>query len=142
MCAESGLGAGIGCFRCGDDVAFLGNKAFHVQCLVEMVRCYCSCEHYTIHPQKSEDVVMNEEKGCQSEIQIMCGVEEIKQVPSAVHHERNKLGRPYVEKQIQLGRRTMYSLMGVGAYGGSGLNPMVSAHLWRIYALGAVLSSV
>ena len=33
----------------------------------------------------------------------------------------------------------MYSLMGVGAYGNSGLNPMVSAHLWRIYALPRVL---
>ena len=110
MCEESGLGAGIGCFRCGaptcaDDVAVLGNKAFHVQCLVEMVRGYCSCEHYTIHPQKSEEVVMNEEKDRQSEIQIMYGVEPIKQVPSAVHLvvERNKSGRPDVEKKIQIG---------------------------------------
>ena len=60
MCEESCLGAGIGCFRCGaptcaDDVAVLGNRAFHVQCLVEMVHGYCSCEHYTIHPQKSEE---------------------------------------------------------------------------------------
>ena len=49
------------------------------------VRGYCSCEHYTIHPQKSEEVVMNEEKDHQSEIQIMYGAEPIKQVPSAVH---------------------------------------------------------
>ena len=33
----------------------------------------------------------------------------------------------------------MYCLMGVGAYSGSGLNPMVSAHLWKIYALPRVL---
>ena len=30
----------------------------------------------------------------------------------------------------------MYSLMGVGTYGGPGLNPMVSAHLWKnLYSL-------
>ena len=83
---ESGLGAGIGCFRCGaptyaDDVVVLGNKAFYVQCLVEMVRGYYLYEHYTLHPQKSEEVVMNEKKDCQSEIQIMYGVEPIKKVP-------------------------------------------------------------
>ena len=146
ICEESGLGAGIGCFRCGaptcgDDVAVLGNRAFHVQCLVEMVRRYCSCEHYTIHPQNSEEMVMNEEKDGQSEIQIMYGIEPIKQVSSAVHLgvERNKSGRPDVETNMKLGRRTVYSLMGVGAYGGSGQNPVVSAHLWKIYALPRVL---
>ena len=51
--------------------------------------------------------------------------------------ERNKTGRPDVAKKVQL--RTIYSLMGVGAYGNSGLNPMVSAHLWRIYVLPRVL---
>ena len=70
MCEESSIGGGISCFRCGaptcaDDVAVLGYKAFHMQCLVEMVRGYCSCEHYTIHLQKSEEVVMNEKKDCQ-----------------------------------------------------------------------------
>ena len=43
---ESGLGASIGCFRCGaptcaDDVAVLGNKVYHARCMVEIVRGYC-----------------------------------------------------------------------------------------------------
>ena len=53
--------------------------------------------------------------------------------------ERSKTGRPDVKKKVQLGRRTMYSLMGAGVYGGSGLSPMVSTHLWKIYALSRVL---
>ena len=32
-------------------------------------------------------------------------------------------------QKVQLGRRTMYSLMGAGVCGGSGLNAAVSAHL-------------
>ena len=68
---ESGLGASIGCFRCGaptcaDDVAVLGNKVYHARCMVEIVRGYCCREHYTIHPKKSEDVTMNRENGIQS----------------------------------------------------------------------------
>ena len=143
---ESGIGASIGCFKCGaptcaDDVAVLGNKIFHVRCMVEIVRGYCSLEHYTIHPQKSEEVVLNCEKDSQSEAEIRYGNEPIKKVKSAVHLgvERSKTGRPNVKKKVQLGRRTMYSLMGAGVYGGPGLNPMVSAPLWKIYALPRVL---
>ena len=67
MLDESGLGASIGCFKCGaptcaDDVAVLGNKALHVLCKVEIVRGYCCLERYTIHPQKSEEVVLNCER--------------------------------------------------------------------------------
>ena len=53
--------------------------------------------------------------------------------------ERSKTGRPNVAQKVQFGRRTMNSLMGVGAYGNSSLNPMVSVHLRRIYALPRVL---
>ena len=143
---ESGLGASIGCFKCGaptcaDDVAVLGDRVLHVRCMVEIVRGYCCLEHYTIHPQKSEEVVLNCEKDSQSEVEIRYGNEPIKKVKSTVHLgvERSKTGRPDVKKKVQLERRTMYSRMGDGVYGGSGLNPMVSAHLWKIYALPRVL---
>ena len=33
----------------------------------------------------------------------------------------------------------MYSLMCVGVYGSSGLNPVVSAHLWKIYVIPRVI---
>ena len=143
---EFGLGASIGCFKCGaptcaDDVAVLGNKVYHTRCMVEIVRGYCGREHYTIHPQKSEEVVLNLEADSQSEETVKYGDVPIKKVKSTVHLgvERNKTGRPEISKRIQLGRRTMYSLMGVGAHGSSGPNPKVSAHLWRIYALPRVL---
>ena len=87
---------------------------------------------------------MNEDKDGQSEMQITYGEEPFKQVQSVVHLgvERNKTGRPDVQRKIQLGRRTMYSLMGVDAYGGSGLNPTIPAHLWKIYALPRVLNGL
>ena len=33
----------------------------------------------------------------------------------------------------------MYSLMGAGVYGGSGLSPVVSAHLWKTYVIPRVI---
>ena len=122
-------------------MAVLGNKAFHVRCMMEILRGYCCLEHYTIHPQKSEEVVLNREKDSQSEVEIKYGKESIKKVKSTVHLGvvRSKTGRHDVQKKVQLGRRTMYSHMEAGVYGGSGLIPMVSAHLWKFYALPRVL---
>ena len=124
MLDESGLGARIGCFKCGaptcaDDVAVLRNEVLHVLCMVEIVRGYCCLERYTIHPQKSEKVVMNCERDSLSGVVIKYGNESIKKANYTVHLgvERSKTGRPDVGKKIQLGRRTMYSLMGAGVYG-------------------------
>ena len=71
---EFGLGVSIGCFKCGaptcaDDVAVLGDMVLHVRCM-EIVRGYCCLEYYTIHPQKSKEVVLNCEKDSQSEVEI------------------------------------------------------------------------
>ena len=38
-----------------------------------------------------------------------------------------------------MGRRTMYAMMGAGAYGSSGVAPMVIAHLWKVFALPRML---
>ena len=60
---------------------------------------------------------------------------------SAVHLgvERNGTGRPNVTKKVKLRLRIMFSLIGVGANGGSGLNLMVLVHFRWIYSLPRVL---
>ena len=71
----------------------------------------------------------------------MYGKEPISKVQSAVHLgvHRESTGRPDIQKKVQLGRCIMYSMMGAGVYGGSGLNPIVSSHLWKIYVVPRVL---
>ena len=39
------------------------------------------------------------------------------------------------DQKVQLGRRAMYSFMGAGAYGDSGLNPVVSSKMWKAFPL-------
>lgn len=146
MIEDLNIGAQIGCLNvsaptCADDVAALGNNSEHVQWVVDMVRGYTSRERYCINPKKSEEIVLNRGKrgaGCDS---IRYGDESILKVQSAVHLgiDRSKSPRPDIQKKVQLGRRTLYSLMGAGVYGGSGLNPVISAHLWKIYVLPRML---
>ena len=134
MTEESGIGAIIGCLYCGtptcaDGVAVLYGK-MHTHCIVTTVRWYCGRHRYCIHPQKSEEVPMNKDDE-RPESEIMYGEEPISKVQSTVHLgvHRKFTGKSDIQKKLQLGRRTMYSIMGAGVCGGSGLNPVVSSHL-------------
>ena len=53
--------------------------------------------------------------------------------------DRNLKGNGNTEKKAQIGRRTMYALMGAGAYGNSGLNLLVSSKMWKTFALSRML---
>ena len=53
--------------------------------------------------------------------------------------DRNLVGNGNTEKMAETGRRTMYALMGAGAYGNSGLNPLVSSKMWKTFALQRML---
>ena len=67
--------------------------------------------------------------------------EQIPRVLETVHLgiDRNTISFVDIKKKLQLGRRTLYSLMGAGAYGNSGLNPPVSFHMWKTFALPRML---
>ena len=41
--------------------------------------------------------------------------------------------------ECKKGQRTMYAMMGSGAYGSSSVAPMVIAHLWKVFALQRML---
>ena len=65
------------------------------------------------------------------------GDDGIDQSPSEVHLgvDRNAKGQVDIAARVQTGRRTMYAMMGAGAFGSSGVAPPLMAHLWKIYAL-------
>ena len=112
----------------------------HAQCIVYMVKGYCCGHRYCIHPKKSEEVPLNKDDK-ESQSNIVFGDEAIPKVQSTVHLgiHRQTNGRPDITHKVQLGRRTMYSMMGAGVYGGSGLSPVVSAHLWKTYVIPRVI---
>ena len=74
-------------------------------------------------------------------IDIKFGHESISKVQGTVHLgiHRHSSGRPDIMQKVQAGILTTYSLKGADVYGGSGLNPMVSVHLWKIYMIPRVI---
>ena len=59
--------------------------------------------------------------------------------PPSLDLDRNLGSKVGVKKKVQLGRRAMYSLMGAGAHGRSGMNPLLSFHRWKTFALPRML---
>ena len=56
-------------------------------------------------------------------------------IGGALGVERNCSGSSDIDARVQMGQRTMYAMMGSGAYGSSSVAPMVIAHLWKVFAL-------
>ena len=75
-----------------------------------------------------------------SQTDIRFGDKSIPKVQSTVHLgiHRQTNGRPDVTQKVQLGRRTLLSMMGAGIYGGPGLSPVVYVHLWKTFMIPCV----
>ena len=122
---------------CADDVALLATLLICLQLLLFVVKYYIDRERYGINAQKSSEVDLVEDKSVQYQNSLTLGGEAIDQSSTEVRLgiDRNVDGSVDIAAKVQTGRRTMYALMGAGAYGCSGVAPPLVAHLWRIYAL-------
>ena len=102
-----------------------------------MVKYYIDRERYGINAQKSAEVDLAEDKTATSHGTLTLGEEPIEPSLSEVHLgvDCNPAGTLDIAAKVQTGRRTMYTLMGAGAYGCSGMTPLLVAHLWKIHAL-------
>ena len=121
---------------CADDVAVLAATVICLQILACVVFYYICREHYTINAQKSAEVDLNEDASLDEDL-VTLGGEDIGRSPTEVHLgvNRNAKGQVDIAARVQTGRRTMYAMMGAGAYGSSGVTPPLVAHLWKTYAL-------
>ena len=121
---------------CTDDVALLAATIILLQIIASVVFYYICREHYTMNALKSAEVVLNDAYTT-DEGTVILGDDWIDQSPSEVHLgiDRNAKGQVDIAARVQTGRRTMYAMMGAGAFGSSGVAPPLVAHLWKIYAL-------
>ena len=130
------------CPTCADDVALLAKFLICLQILLGVVKFYISREHYFINAQKSAEVELSKVASCGKDDGMPTLVEDkIQRSVSEVHLgvDRSCSGSVDIDARVQMGRRTMYAMMGAGAYGSSGVAPMVIAHLWRVFALPRML---
>ena len=101
---------------------------------------YKGRECYLINAQKSVEVLLSLFKKLLDMEQVTLDDIPIPQESDTVHLgvDRNLKGNGNTEKKAHIGRR-MYALMGAGAYGNSGLNPLVSSKMWKTFALPRML---
>ena len=121
---------------CADDVALLATALICLQLLLCVVKYYNDRERYGINTS-SLQVGLAEDKRETFHGTLTLGEEAREPSPSEVHLgvERNLAGTSDIAAKVQTGRRTMYALLGVGAYRCSVVTPPLVAHLWTIYAL-------
>ena len=125
------------CPTCADNVALLAKFLLCLQVLLTVVRYYLGRERYSINTSKSVEVVLNKIGKDTMEGNPSYGNDSLGRSDSEVHLgvDRNSTATVDFEGRVQTGRRTMYALMGAGAYGCSGVPAPLIAQLWKIYAL-------
>ena len=144
-----GTGAMIGHINgsaptCCDDLAALAKTRLALQIMLDIVEYYKNRQKYCIQTTKSSNLPLHlciESKKSSNDSIVTLDGEEIPNVAETIHLgiDRNLGSQTDIKKKVQLGRRAMYSLMGAGAYGNSGLNPQVSIHMWKTFALPRML---
>ena len=112
--------------------------------IMDIVEFYKNRERYGIQTTKSSSLPLHlstESKKNSTDTCVTLDGEQIPSVLETVHLgiDRNTRSLVDIKKKLQLGRRSLYSLVGTGAYGNSGLNPSVSFHIWKTFALPRML---
>lgn len=135
---NSTLGPTIGKVRlpaptCADDTALLATTEAGMQGMLNIVEAITAMDCVKINPEKSEIVRYNTTE----DIDVNLGQIHIKHVESTKHLGivRNPLNRPETDKRIKMGIQTMYAMLGPNLNARKGFSPMISHHVWKIYAI-------
>ena len=137
---EQSIGAYIGPINipaptCADDICCITNSPIDLQACLYIVENFMNMERAKINNSKSDilryntpDVKIDSWKLCNSEI---------KETNSTLHlgMTRNTNESIDIDKMIQAGRQTLYSLFGAGLHGRNGLNPRIAKHIWSTYVI-------
>ncbi len=134
----------IGSPTCADDILLLSNCEYELQAMIDICSEYASSHHYSLHPQKSVITHLVQAKRKQSipaQFSWKLG-DSLMSVEASCSHlglEWAENSRsPDVEGKIQLARRTAYSLMGSGLYGG-GMSPAAGTKVISTYVIPRLL---
>ena len=140
---SSACGAQIGTIPCGaptcaDDVAVAANSPENLQILLDIASHYSHREHYQLQPTKC--AVLPSNRFSVNSWPWEIGGKTIPTVTAVTHIgvRRNSSAdgsSSTVENNISKARGAIYSIMGAGFHGKTGLNPPTLIHLWKVYVL-------
>ncbi|XP_062592537.1 uncharacterized protein LOC134253978 [Saccostrea cucullata] len=124
----------IGCPTVADDIAFISHNPSDLQQALHIVHNETKRDKVTINSSKSDVIIINAHKNRPTQTWTL-GDKEIEEVETTKHVGliRSSNGKNDIQSRIQLGRRTMYALLGAGLHGKNGINPKVSYKIYTTF---------
>ncbi len=121
----------IGCPTVADDICLLSEDRDELQCMLEVAVRHARQDRVTIHPTKTNAVVINKTKQYKKQdLKWTLGETNVTPSKKTTHlgilRAETKENEINIENRLSLARRTMYSLINTGFHGSNGLNPTVS----------------
>ena len=146
---QHGLGLSIGgiycgCPTCADDVALLSNCESELQIMTNVVNRHAKKDQVTIHPDKSNIVLLNGHKSISKKtFTHELNGKSVSLSTNTMHlgilrSETNE-NCINIEDRLNLGRRTLYALFNTGVHGSNGLNPKEPYKIYQCYILPRLL---
>ena len=137
-------GVYCGCPTCADDVALMSRCENELQLMSNVVQRNCKQKRVTIHPMKSNIVLLQQHKSVTKKtFSHNLNGKEIQLSSTTTHLGlfRSEINENLVniEDRLSLARRTLYSLINTGVHGSNGLNPKVSYKIYQCYVLPRLL---
>ena len=133
-----------GCPTCADDVALLARCENELQLMSNVVQRNCRQKRVTIHPVKSNIVLLQPHKTVTkktfthnlngNDIQLSTSTTHLGLFRSEI--KENTIN---IDERLSLARRTLYSLINTGLHGSNGLNPQTSFKIYQCYVLPRLL---
>ena len=137
-------GTYCGCPTCADDLALIARCEIELQLMSNIVQRNCKQDRVTIHPIKSNIVFLKSHKSVTkktfphklngNDIHLSSTTTHLGLFRSEINE--NTIN---IEGRLSLARRTLYSLINIGAHGSNGLNPRISCKIYQCYVLPRLL---
>ena len=133
-----------GCPTCADDLALLSDCENELQVMANVVKRHSKQDHVTIHPDKSNAVLLNKPKSYPKKSFSL----ELSEKTISLSTDTTHLGLLRsecneniinIEERLKLARRTLYALINTGVHGSNGINPRVSYKIYQCYVLPRLL---
>lgn len=133
----------VNAVACADDVALTCENPCDLQILLNTAVPYSQNHHYTLQPQKSVIIPVNEKfaKSNKPAHTSRLNGEEMQNVDKSAHlgiirsMSRLKTENETIDQNITKARRASYSLMTAGLHGDNGLDPVTSIAIIKTYIL-------
>ena len=133
-----------GCPTCADDLALLSECENELQIMSNVVKRHSRQDRVTIHPDKSNAVLLNKPKSYSKKSFSLDLSEKTISLSSDTTHlgllrsESNE-NNINIEERLKLARRILYALVNTGVHGSNGLNPRVSFKIYQYYVIPRLL---